>query len=158
MPVATPSAVGFIGVDVTRVDTVQKFPLGQTITTANGGRYRYIRAGAAIAQYDALKADAAEGAFDWQPTAAADEGILGIAQVAIGDNEFGWVLIEGKGFVKVAATVVAGASLVTIATAGTLDDTAAAAGNALATGVGVGVTCIADDSPSAGIAAVFVSS
>ena len=57
-----------------------------------------------------------------------------------------------------AATVVALAPLVTTATSGTLDDTAASAGNALAAASGVGVWSLtADGTPSAGLATVALT-
>lgn len=147
-----------LGVDPLVVDTTQEHELGLELDFNDGTRRRYVRAGAAVAQYDALIVDQAEGPFDWQPSAAADVPIVGICPVSgVSDNYFFWAITKGVAYVKVAATIVAGAVLVPIATAGTLDDTAAAAGNALAMAAGIGVIAIVDDTPSAGIAKVLVS-
>lgn len=146
-----------LGIKATDVDSVQKHALGIEVDFDDGTRRRYVRAGAAVAQYDALIIDFAEGKFDWQPSAAADVPIVGVCPVSgVSDNYFFWAIVKGPANVKVAATIVAGAILVPIATAGTLDDTAATAANALAMGAGVGVIAIADDTPSAGIASVMI--
>lgn len=146
------------GIDVERVDDVRAHPLGLKVECSDGTTRRYVRAGAAVAQYDALVQDFAEGVFDWQPVAAADTTVLGVCPVAgVADNYFFWAIIAGPAFVKVAATIVVGAPLVPVATAGTLDDTAATAANALAMSSGVGVVAVLDDSPSAGIAKVYLS-
>lgn len=138
-----------LGIDVTATHTTAQHELGLVVEdSANPqNRYLYVRADDAVAQYDAVQLDvAAAGSgsasdvpFLVTPSGAADEVIEGIAQVAIAAGSYGFVLVEGSGTVKAAATVVAGAPAVTIATAGTLDDTVAAAGNALASAVGRGV-------------------
>lgn len=146
-----------LGIEVTDVDTVQKHALGLEVDCDDGTRRRYVRAGAAVAQYDALIIDFAEGPYDYQPSAAADTPIHGVCPVSgVADNNFFWAVVQGKTNVKVAATIVAGAPLVPTAVAGTLDDTAATAANALAMAAGVGVVAIVDDTPSAGIAQVVL--
>jgi hypothetical protein len=76
----------------------------------------------------------------------------------VSDNNFFFAIVNGPANVKVAGTVAAGAHLAAVATAGTLDDIADAAdAGALAAGAGVGVVVVTDDSPSAGIALVFLS-
>lgn len=139
-----------LGVDLARVDTVQKHELGFRIEKSDGRIYRYMVAGAAIALGDVLQSDTAEADFPThsvQPTSAADQTIVGCwpnenpptgSRAAIADNSFFWMLEKGDALVKAAATVVAGAPIVTIATAGTVDDTAATAANALALAAGVG--------------------
>lgn len=138
-----------IGVDVIRHGTVQLHELGTIFTQAGGRKFQYVRAGSAIALGDVLKDDVAEGIYDKDTTAAAADQVMfgawpnegdGInrARTAILDNEFFWALVGGDALVKAAATVVAGAPIVTIATAGTVDDTAATAANALASASGKG--------------------
>lgn len=147
-----------LGIRFTDVDTVQKHALGIEVDCDDGTRRKYVRAGAAVAQYDALIVDFAEGKFDYQPSAVADTPLAGVNILSgISDNYFFWAIVRGPANVKVAATIVAGQPLVPIGTAGTLDDTAAAVGNALAMGAGVGVIGITDDTPSAGIALVVLT-
>ncbi len=147
-----------IGVEFNDVDTVQKHALGIELQCDDGTRRKYVRAGAAVAQYDALKVDVAEGAYDLDPTGAVLQPIAGVCPVSgVADNNFFWAIVRGKATVKVAATIVAGAHLVSTATAGTLDDTAAAADVATAASAGIGVTAVVDDVPSAGLATVVLS-
>jgi hypothetical protein len=146
-----------LGCKFTQVDTAAKHALGIEVDCDDGTRRKYIRAGAAIAANDALKVDVAEGAYDLDPTSAAAQPIAGVATHAIADNSFSWVIVRGKATVKVAATIVAGAHLVSTGTAGTLDDVAAAAADAQAAAAGIGVTAVVDDVPSAGLATVVLS-
>jgi hypothetical protein len=118
-------------------------PLGTTVTDQLGRKYRYSKAGAAIALGDCLIWSAA--IFTVIPVAAADQSIVGCwpnenppsgtARTAVSNAEFFFALIAGDALVKAAATVVAGAPAISIATAGTVDDTAATAANALASAV-----------------------
>lgn len=146
-----------LGIDITLVTSDQRHELGIEIDCDDGTRRKYVRAGAAVAQYDALIVDVAEGHYDLTPASAANQPIAGVAPYAMTDNYYGWVIVRGKATCKVAATVVAGAPLVTTATAGTLDDTAGTADNALAAASGIGVILVADDTPSAGLGTVILS-
>lgn len=145
-----------VGVEFNDVDTVRKHALGIELDCDDGTRRKYVRAGGTIALGDALTLDAAEGHYDYHPTSAADQPVLGVAVTAVADNAFFWAIVRGKATVKVAAAIVAGTPLVPTAVAGTLDDTAAAVGNALAAGSGLGVIAVADDVPSAGLATVVL--
>jgi hypothetical protein len=131
-----------LGVDILQVDTVQQHALGLEIQMDDGNVYKYVRAGAAIALGDVLKVDVAEGPNDYDPQVAADIPHAGCwpstRAAAIADNSFFWALIKGNASVKAAATVVAGTPAISTATAGTVDDTAATAANALAMASGVG--------------------
>lgn len=135
-----------LGIDLGKVTTTQEHELG-TEYTYLGRVYVYRKSGGTIALGDVLKFDAAEETYSVIPVAAADEVVEGCwpnenetsfhtARAAIADNSFFWMLKRGDALVKAAATVVAGAPAVTIATAGTVDDTAATAANALAAGAG----------------------
>lgn len=141
-----------LGVDVGRVDTVQKHELGFRVQKSSGRWYRYVVAGATIALGDVLQPDTAEVDFpisSVQPTSAVDQIAVGCwpnentdaitVRAAIADNAFFWMHEKGDALVKAAGTVVAGAPANSSATAGTVDDIAAAAGNALAAGSGVGM-------------------
>lgn len=141
-----------LGIDFSRVDTNQEHELGIRIETNDGKAFRYVRAGAAIALGDALIQDFAEGTWDFAPSAAADTPIYGVwpnenvsptqVRAAVPDNAYFWMQVGGDALVKAAATVVVGAPAVTVATAGTLDDTAATAANALAAATGVGAVFV----------------
>lgn len=107
-----------------------------------GYRYVYVTAGAAIAQYDAVRvvADLA----DVRPTSAVNQVVLGVAQAAIASSASGWIQIDGKATCKVVVATAVGSPLVTNGTAGTLalaDATGFAAPGravALVTGVAAG--------------------
>lgn len=138
----------YMGIDFARVDTEQQNELGVRIEANDGKVFRYVKAGAAIALGDVLQWDFVEGTWEVQPTSAADQTPCGAwpnenvsttqVRAAVADNSFFWMQCGGDALVKAAATVVSGAPIATIATAGTVDDTAAAAGNALAAASGVG--------------------
>ena len=150
---AARNLIGIAGVKFDRADTTQKHPLGMELAADDGRVYAYYRAGATVAVNSALKVDVAEGPNDLDPTANADVDVIaGVAMTALADNEFGWCVRRGPATVKAAATVVAGASAVSIATAGTLDDTAAATANALA----AGSRCVFTSTTTSGLASVYL--
>jgi hypothetical protein len=105
-----------------------------------GYRFIYVQAGAAIAQYDAVRVNA--DLTDVRPTSATLQGILGVAQAAISNGAKGWVQIDGKMTCKVVNATAAGSPLASTATAGTLGLSAATdvgpKGIALVTGVAAG--------------------
>lgn len=123
------------GVRVPTVGTI-------AIDSVTGARYVRVTAGAAIAQYDAVRvvADLA----DVRPTSAVNQVVLGVAQAAIASGASGWVQIDGKLTCKVTVATAVGSPLGTTGTAGTLgliDATAFAApgrGVALVVGVAAG--------------------
>jgi hypothetical protein len=132
-----------LGVDFTLSHSEAKHELGLKVYGSDGRTYKYVRAGAAIALGDSLINDVAEEKYAVTPVAAADTPLAGCwpnegGRAAILDNYYFWMLVEGDALVKAAATVVAGAPAVPVAVAGTLDDTAATAANALAAASGVG--------------------
>lgn len=137
-----------LGIDFGLVSADQRHEPGLSVLAPDGRTYQYVRAGAAIALGDGLIWDVAEEVYAVAPIAAADTVVagawpnenpyVGTARVAITDNYYFWMLVDGDALVKAAATVVAGAPAVPIATAGTFDDTAATAANALAAASGVG--------------------
>lgn len=111
-------------------DTDQKNRLG-AVGQNTEGTWVYGQAQGAIAQYDAVKVDN-DGQLIPLTTAvsASEPTAVGVAQVALADNEYGWVWVgEGGGSgsgikVNVLASCAAGAKLYTTTTAGSLDDSA----------------------------------
>ncbi len=150
---ATPN-LKLLGINVSKVDTTRQHELGLEVDFVNGKRYKYVRAGASIALGDALVVDVAEGVHDYTPSSAVNQSLAGVSEVAIGDNEFGWVVVRGPVVVK-SDDVEAGAPAVTSATGGTLDDITAAVGNALAAGSGIGAVFATEDAD--GVATVVLT-
>lgn len=148
-----------LGVKFTDVDDTQKHELGLEVDGIDGNRYKYIRAGAAIAVGDALKVDYAEGPNDLDPISAVSQAIAALAPVAIADNKFGFVVIQGfLAGVKMAGSTAAGAKLGSSATAATLvtitatTPTAAEVIAAIAAAAGRGVICTVAESAGVGTA------
>lgn len=133
-----------LGVDVTRTDTVQQHEPGVRIHGSDGRTYVYVANAAAIALGDVLTQDYASGTWNMKTTpASADAPMNGAwpnegGRAAITVAGFFWMLVGGDALVKSAAAVVVGAGIATIATAGTVDDTAASAANAFSAAAAVG--------------------
>lgn len=96
------------------------------------GEFVFVQANGAIAQYAFVTIDKDGQAAEMTTTNAGSNNLMaGAAQVALADNEYGWVFVggvrgggTGKGIKgKVAASYVALANLNTTATAGVADDT-----------------------------------
>lgn len=147
-----------LGVDVDVVSSTPDHELG-LVVEADGVRYMYVQADDAVTQYNAVKIDAAAAGsgtagnvpYLVTPTAAADEVLAGVAQVAFTAGYYGFVAIGGKVIVLVAAGLTALEPLGTTGTAGTLDGVVASAANALAAGSGVGAISVsAIGTPAAG--------
>lgn len=107
-------------------------PTAETRYYAGNKVYMYIRADAAIAQYDAveLKLDETDAPYACIKTTNASSWCFGIAEVAIPANSYGWLTIEG--YVPIANVADASAQgdwLTPSATAGRLDSTAGAHGD-----------------------------
>lgn len=102
-----------------------------TVGSLVEGDFVFVQADGAIDQYGFVKIEADGQAAMLTTTNAGSQALLvGVAQVALADNEYGWVWIGGpmgggvgKGIRgKVAAGFVAKANLNTTATAGVADD------------------------------------
>ena len=102
-----------------------------TVGSLVEGDFVFVQADGAIDQYGFVKIEADGQAAMLTTTNAGSQALLvGVAQVALADNEYGWVWIGGpmgggvgKGIKgKVAAGFVAKANLNTTATAGVADD------------------------------------
>lgn len=126
---------GVIGVNLTETTAGTttdgedaQFTLGQCHGGTDHTKWMYVQAAGAIDQYDFVSIDE-----NFQATALADAGgaaghILGVAQVAFADNEFGWVAVEGTNINgNVLASCAADTeALFTTATAGHVDDATSA--------------------------------
>jgi hypothetical protein len=107
--------------ETTDTNTTPDHPIGTEARDKDGNVYTYIKAGAAIAQYDAVRfAGSALGWDDVRPTSAAGQCVIGAAQAAIASASYGWILTRGIATVKVVNSTAAGGALVPNATAGTL--------------------------------------
>lgn len=122
---------GAVGIDLTATPADSEaeqpmFTLGQTVDTEDGGRYMYVHASGAITQFDAVGIDENYEAAALTKAIADDGHMIGFAQVAFADNDYGWVCVNGSNInVRVAASCAADVSLYTTSTAGVLDDTSA---------------------------------
>lgn len=150
----TPS-IKVLGIDLSAVDTVQKHELGLEVKCNDGTTRRYVKATTTIAQFDAVTQTAVNNVV--ASTTAVVQPVVGINVLSgvSGAASFFFLVVRALTVVVKAATVVALAPLVSTATSGTLDDTAASAGNALAAACGAGVWSLtADGTPAAGQATV----
>jgi hypothetical protein len=112
---------GTLGIIFSRVDDAAMHPLGIEIDSIDGLRRKYIRAGAAILAMEVLKIDYAEGPLDYDPTTALNDVAEGVAEVAIADNHYGWIIVGGNEiWTLMANATVAGDELGTSATQGSL--------------------------------------
>lgn len=87
---ATPAGTG------TSSDEGAEFTLGTCVFGPDGQEYIYVHAAAAISQYDFVTIDE-----DFEVTALALAAVqaghqIGCAQVALADNDFGWVATKGS--------------------------------------------------------------
>lgn len=101
-------------------DTTQKEPLGAVAYDGLGNKYRYIKAGAAIAQYAAVRFTGS--ALGWDnviETSAANQPIVGAAQTAFANADYGWLLVKGLGSIKTSGALAANISLVSAAAGAT---------------------------------------
>lgn len=124
------------GVDFTRLDSTQEFPLGLVEFDTAGGAWVYVEAGAALTAYLTYKrlADGKVGSATAQLDAVDDNAANFVAgchvcwpQQAFTSGQFGWVRCGGLAIEgKVANGVGAGDKLYTSATAGVLQGTASA--------------------------------
>jgi hypothetical protein len=113
-----------IAIDLTEVSTVPQQAQG-TVLQANDGVYQYVQATAAVAQYAMVKItdniSVAEGTTTLLPST--EPASVGIAQVAIAEDSYGWVFVgPGLATCKVASSCAADVKILTTATAGVVDD------------------------------------
>jgi hypothetical protein len=120
-----------IGVDVNEVFTastmypVPPFAVGERAKGDGGDEWIYVQADGAItaAGYVVKIDETFQAAL--VTTSNDDEGdLVGVANDAFADNDFGWVQIKGACVIRVAASAAANTELNTTATGGQLDDDA----------------------------------
>lgn len=117
---------GAIGIDLTATPTTAEQTLGTRKTATDGQEYIYIQASGAITQYDCVGIDENYQCAAITKTIVDDGWMIGFAQVAFDDNDYGWVAIKGSNMsVRVRASCAADVALYTTASAGVLDDTSA---------------------------------
>lgn len=149
-----------VGVDLTLIDDVRKHELGSTYYGADGRKYTYVKASAAIALGDACKVDFATGKYNVNPTSAVAQVVLGIAQVAVAINLFFWLVTGGEVVGKLTAATAAGVRLGSSGVAGTLitltatTPTTAEVIAAIAQAAGTGAMCRVAE--SGGLGTVFL--
>jgi hypothetical protein len=129
------SQVGSFGVNYKKTFTADTLPLPVPVGAKGSlveGEFVFVQADGAIDQYAFVKIEADGQAAMLTTTNAGSQGLLiGVAQIAVADNEYVWVWVGGlhAGGVgsgirgKVAANYVAKNNLNTTATAGVADDT-----------------------------------
>ena len=97
---------------------------------SSNSEWVYVQASGAIAQYACVAIDEDGTARQITDTLAATSQLVGFAQIAFADNEYGWVATKGSDIsVLVKASCAADAILFTTASAGVLDDASASAGS-----------------------------
>lgn len=125
---------GTLGADFTRQkagDTTDgngaEFKLGHSVTATDGQEWVYVQAGGAVTQYDAVAIDENFQAVALTSALALAGHNVGFAQLALDDNDFGWVATQARGNItcRIAGSCAADVQLYTSATAGVLDDTSA---------------------------------
>lgn len=93
-----------LGVDVSVVDTTAAHELGDTFTDQQGRSYVYVQdSGSGVALGDSVKLIAGKKVT----TCANNDAIYGVAQVAIGANQYGWVQVRGEVSAKINTSVAA---------------------------------------------------
>lgn len=114
---------GKVGVDLTATPTTIEHTLGEMHTGTDGTMWVYVQANGAIAQYDFVGIDENYQAACLTDAMAGDGWIIGAAQVAFADNDYGWVAIKGSNISgNVLVSCAADVALYGSATAGSLDD------------------------------------
>lgn len=127
----TKYAVGTLGVNFTEVvagtgtssDEGDQFELGQIVCAHDGTEYVRCHAAGAIDQYSLVAVDENWEAVEATKALVDDGYILGVAQIAVADNEFFWLARKGQDLSILAKNgCLPDASVFTSATAGAVDD------------------------------------
>ncbi|MDZ7355876.1 MAG: hypothetical protein ONB55_22375 [candidate division KSB1 bacterium] len=149
------------GIDPTRVDTEAKWTPGSVAfqSSSSGTKgFVYAQADGAVtaasyvvaidgSTYDAVMVTTSNGA----PGQGMGK-MVGVAQAAMADNEYGWFQIFGPGTVRVAALCAAYTLLNTTATSGQIDDDATAGSRVID-----GIVLDASNGELAGAVACFIN-
>lgn len=138
---------GTLGVDLSSASTTQEFALGKRVVASDGAVYEYGLANGAISQYSVCKVD-----DDFQLTelttaiSASEPTRVGVPQLALADNEYGWHIVAGPFSATLAGSISDGDALTTTTTAGTAGaggDAIGGARAAAASGGGGTTACFA---------------
>lgn len=130
---------GTIGVDLTKLVAGTStdgdgapFTLGTQVRGTDGTVWMFVQAGAALSQYGFVAIDENFQANPINAARTTEGQLVGVAQVAFADNDFGWVARAGSGTIKglVRSACASGVALYTdVSAAGFLDDSATATQN-----------------------------
>ncbi len=116
-----------ITADVSNTSTKQLFALGDYFyNPATATTYRYVHANGATSQYGFVSIST-DGLFEATPlttttNASTNPLLVGAAQCAFADDEYGWVAVKGYFTGNFAASCVQDVKIYTTATAGVVDD------------------------------------
>ena len=125
MTIAAGSPVDVLGVNLEYTDDVARTAVGTTVRLTNGGTAMYVLASGAITgEGYVVKMDESFSAALITSSTNKKGALVGVAQCAIADGDYGWVVIQGKTNLRVGASCAANAALNTTATGGQLDDDA----------------------------------
>ena len=141
-----------IGGNTTFTSTDAKFGLGDLYTDSSGNIWVYVKASAAISQYDVVTYDETYSTTV-APVSTSNDARgdkLGVAPVAFAQNEYGFLQISGPCTMNVKASCVANVRLNTTATAGSPDDDGGS-GSIQLEGFYLTATRTASDGSAAGI-------
>lgn len=104
-----------LGVDFSLSDATQKHTLGERVIHKDGTVYVYVKASAAVAAGDPVKLTAASISSTVPSVTVAPSGnaghVFGVAPVAIAQDAFGWIVVQGIVQAKTATGLSAGASI-----------------------------------------------
>lgn len=122
---------GKIGVDLTATYTGTTtdgenapWTLGTKLEGSDNTEWVFVQAGEALTQYACLTIDEDFQAVEAGTTAAVAGHMVGFAQVAFSDNDFGWVATQGTNITaRIAGSCAADVQLYLSGTDGILDDT-----------------------------------
>lgn len=98
------------------------FGLGDRYVSNDGTEWVYVKASAAVAQYDVITMTVT---YDAAPLGTGNDArgnLVGVASVAFASGDYGWVQVSGPTTMNVLASAAANVRLNTTATAGSLDD------------------------------------
>lgn len=118
-----------IGVRLDTLHTSPEFAVGTMVDTTDGGRAIYVQASGAITRYNVVAIDEDYTARSVTSALAGAGHRPGFAQVALADNDYGWVYLSGSNIKVRAASSCAADALLYVGTtglsAGVVDDASA---------------------------------
>ena len=86
---------GTIGTSLAAVNSTQQFELGKCVAGTDGGQYLYVQANGAVAIYDCVAIDENFQAVPADSGTIDSFSVIGFAQLAFADDDFGFVAIQG---------------------------------------------------------------